>query len=114
MHTLEIIIAVFASVFATSGFWSYLQYRSCKRDVRTEMLIGLGHDRIIYLGMSYLARGWVTQAEYENLREYLFKPYNRMGGNGSAEKIIQEVDKLPIRQHVSFEAIKDDRREDPK
>lgn len=29
------------------------------------MLIGLAHDRIVYLGMSYIDRGWITQDEYE-------------------------------------------------
>ena len=46
--------------------------------------------------MSYIDRGCVTQDEYENLRVYLYEPYERMGGNGSAKRIMQEVDKLPI------------------
>ena len=68
------------------------------KDVKTEMLIGLGHDRIIFLGMSYIERGYITSDEYENLYEYLYKPYRKMGGNGSAERIMNEVQKLPIRQ----------------
>ena len=32
-----------------------------------------------------------TQDEYENLRVYLYEPYERMGGNGSAKRIIQEA-----------------------
>ena len=62
------------------------------------MLIGLGHDRIIYLGLCYIERGWVTQDEYENLNDYLYDPYSQLGGNGSAKKIIEEVNKLPIRK----------------
>ena len=58
------------------------------------MIIGLGHDRIVYLGMKYLERGdWITQDEYENLYEYLYKPYAKLGGNGSAERIMDEVNK---------------------
>lgn len=60
------------------------------------MLIGLGHDRIIYLGMQYIKRGEITQGEYENLHKYLYEPYKKMGGNGSAERIMREVDKLKI------------------
>lgn len=80
----------------------------CKRkaeqkDVKTEMLIGLAHDRIMYLGMSYIDRGCVTQDEYENLRVYLYEPYERMGGNGSAKRIMQEVDKLPIHKFIEKE-----------
>ena len=62
------------------------------------MLIGLAHDRIMYLGMGYIERGWITQDEYENLYEYLYKPYEKMGGNGSAKRVMDEVNKLPIRK----------------
>ena len=62
------------------------------------MLIGLAHDRIIYLGMTYVERGYITQDEYENLYEYLYKPYEKLGGNGSAKRIMKEVNQLPIRK----------------
>ena len=61
------------------------------------MLVGLAHDRILCLGMLYIERGYVTRDEYENLYEYLYRPYLKMGGNGSAKRIMQEVDRLPIR-----------------
>lgn len=67
-----------------------------KKDVRTQMLIGLGHDRIMYLGMHYVDRGWITRDEYENLVDYLYKPYELMGGNGSAKRVVDEVKKLPL------------------
>lgn len=60
------------------------------------MLVGLAHDRIIYLGMTYIERGWITYDEYENLHDYLYKPYEQMGGNGSATRIMNEVQKLPL------------------
>ena len=61
------------------------------------MLIGLAHDRIMSLGMFYIERGWITADEYENLRDYLFRPYSSLGGNGSAARVMAEVDKLEIR-----------------
>lgn len=93
----DVLVAVIISITATSGFWQLIQRRLDKKDITREMLIGLGHDRIVYLGLCYISRGWITQAEYENIKEYLYKPYAKMGGNGSAHKIIQEVDQLPIR-----------------
>lgn len=47
--------------------------------------------------MEYIKRGWITKDEYEDLRDYLYKPYKELGGNGSAERIMLEVDKLEIR-----------------
>lgn len=96
MDTQTLIITVLCSVMASSGFWAFITKIGEKKDVRTKMLIGLGHDRIMYLGMKYIERGEITQSEYENLRKYLYEPYEKMGGNGSAKRIMQEVDKLKI------------------
>ncbi len=63
------------------------------------MLIGLAHDRIVYLGMQYIEREWITQDEYENLHDYLYVPYKKMGGNGSAKRIMDEIDRLPIHKN---------------
>lgn len=95
-------ITIVCSVLASSGFWAYIQKRSEKNDLRTQMLIGLGHDRIINLGMSYIERGWITQDEYENLYVYLYKPYQEMGGNGSAKRVMEEVARLPIKNSRYF------------
>lgn len=71
--------------------------RSKADDAERKMLVGLAHDRIIHLGMVYIERGYVTQDEYENLQVYLYEPYEEMGGNGSARRVMEEVRKLPIR-----------------
>jgi uncharacterized membrane-anchored protein len=94
---LKTVLTIIGAVLASSGFWAWLQKRTDKKDVRTRMLIGLGHDRIMYLSMKYIERGYITHDEYENLYEYLYKPYEEMGGNGSAKRIMQEVNRLPIK-----------------
>lgn len=93
---LQTILTILGSVIASSGFWAYIQSRRDKNDARSRMLVGLGHDRIVELGLTYIERGWITQEEYENLNDYLYKPYTDLGGNGSARKIMNEVDRLPI------------------
>ena len=96
-HWIELIITIFASVMASSGFWAWLQVKNEAKDTKTQMLIGLGHDRIIKLGMKYLERGdWITEDEFENLVDYLYKPYAKLGGNGSAERVITAVKQLRI------------------
>ena len=99
----QMVATIVCAVVASSGFWAYIQKRSEKKDVRTQMLIGLAHDRIVYLGMSYIDRGWITQDEYENLHDYLYKPYEKMGGNGSAKKVMSEVNKLM--KKISYDCI---------
>ena len=92
----QIIITIVSSVLASSAFWAFVTKRLDKKDVRNKMLVGLAHDRIMYLGMIYIERGWITQDEYVNLHDYLYVPYEKMGGNGSAKRVMEEVDKLPI------------------
>ena len=100
----QIIITIVSSVLASSAFWAFVTKRLDKKDVRNKMLVGLAHDRIMYLGKIYIERGYITQDEYENLHDYLYVPYEKMGGNGSAKRVMEEVDKLPI--HKSTYSIK--------
>ena len=97
----QMVITVLCSLIVSTGFWTFVQKKMDKKDTTKEMLIGLAHDRIMYLGMTYIERGCITQDEYENLNDYLFKPYTKLGGNGTAGRIMKEVDKLPIRRSVS-------------
>lgn len=92
----QMAITVVCAVIASSGFWAYVQKRSERKDVKTQMLVGLAHDRILCLGMQYIERGWITRDEYENLYEYLYTPYQKMGGNGSAKRVMDIVNTLPI------------------
>lgn len=97
----EIIIAIVASVFGSTGFWALLTaiWNNHSKKVSTEgkMLRGLAHDRICELGEKYLEQGYVTKDEYENLHDYLFVPYHELGGNGTAAKIVEDVKRLPMR-----------------
>lgn len=93
---IQMITAIVGSVLASSGLWALVMRRMDSKDAKTELLLGMAHDRIMFLGMSYLERGYVTKDEYENLHEYLYKPYKKAGGNGSAEHVVMLVDRLPI------------------
>lgn len=100
---IQMVVTVVCAVIASSGFWAYIQRRGEKKDVKARLLVGLAHDRILFLGMSCIERGFITRDEYENLYEYLYRPYEKMGGNGSAKRVMQEVNKLPIRSAAASE-----------
>ena len=93
---LQMVVTIVCAVIASSGFWAFIQRKNENKDVKSQMLIGLAHDRFIFLGMKYIERGWISHDEYENLHDYLYKPYEKLGGNGSAQKVMIEVNKLPI------------------
>lgn len=97
---LELVATFLGTIIASSGFWIYVNKKSDRKSLQSELLIGLAHDRIIYLGTKYITRGWIYMDEYENLNMYLYKPYKELGGNGSAQRLMAEIDKLPIRQNI--------------
>ena len=90
-------VPLIVALLTSSGLWALVSKRVDKNNAERKMLVGLAHDRIIHLGMVYIERGYVTQDEYENLQVYLYEPYEEMGGNGSARRVMEEVRKLPIR-----------------
>lgn len=86
------LITAMVSILASSGFWAFINAKMSKNNAQTKLLVGLGHDRIVSLGMRYLNRGdWITQDEYENLVDYLWVPYEACGGDGSAKRVIDAV-----------------------
>lgn len=97
---MTLIVSIVAAIFASTGFWAFITYLVQRKDTKgsaeSQMLKGLGHDRICYLGESYINRGYITKDEYENLHDYLYVPYKKLGGNGTAEKIVKDVANLPI------------------
>ena len=93
------IIAIIAAIFGSAGFWTFLNNRLEKRGKQksstTKMLLGLGHDRIYELCKAFIQEGSISQNEYDNLL-YLYNPYKELGGNGTAERLMKEIEKLPI------------------
>ena len=93
----KFIVAVILAFIASSGFWGIILYRMQKKDNLTKLVLGLAHQEIIRTCLVYIQRGYITKDEYEDLFKYLYKPYEALGGNGTAGKFIAEVEKLPIK-----------------
>lgn len=74
-----------------------IQNREKMVSVEGRMLRGLAHDRICYLGEKYIQQSYISRDDFENLHDYLYKPYEELGGNGTAKRIMEEVKKLPLR-----------------
>lgn len=96
-------ITVLVSVFASTGFWTLILaiYNNKKKakSATTEMLLGLGHDRIYELCKEILRTGELTDQEYDNLR-HLYDPYIKLGGNGIIKKLMEQVEDLKISLEV--------------
>lgn len=97
MTTTQIILTIITSLLASSGLWAFLSSRLERNNAERELIVGIGHIEIAFFGMQFLERGWITQDEYDTMQE-LYKPYVKLGGNGSGTKIMKEIEKLPIRE----------------
>ena len=78
---IQMFFTILASVLASGGFWTLIQMHINKKDAKTKLLVGLAHDRIVELGMN----------------DYLFNPYEKAGGNGSAKRVMDVVRTLPMK-----------------
>ena len=60
--------------------------------VMEEALCAMLHERIVRL----LIIGYVTADDLKEL-DYLYNPYRALGGNGTAERLYNKVQQLPLR-----------------
>ena len=101
MSKTELLGSIVLAIFASGGFWAFItslvNKRSDKKDANSRMILGLGHHQIKELCEKYIAQGWISSDDYEDLVKYLYEPYHKMGGNGTVKKLMQTVEKLPIR-----------------
>lgn len=93
----QIVLTIVTALLASSGLWAFLGKKLERNNSERELLVGIGHIELVFFGMQYIERGWITRDEYETLQE-LYKPYVKLGGNGSGKKIINEVEELPIKE----------------
>ena len=85
-------------IFASAGFWSFVSRWLDKKSANTRATLG-----ICYLGVKMsckmlLAKGWATTDEIEDIEKYIYEPYKSLGGNGSAERLMNKVRELPIKE----------------
>lgn len=92
----QVILTIVTAILASSGLWAFINSRLDKNSSERELLVGIGHVELVFFGMQYIERGWITRDEYETLQE-LYKPYVKLGGNGSGTKIMRDVEQLPMK-----------------
>lgn len=101
MHT-DFIVTIIVATLASSGLWSFILYMVQKRDEKkdslTKLILGLAYREITELCLKYINRGSITKDEYEDLLKYLFLPYKDLGGDGTAERLVDAVKTLPIKE----------------
>lgn len=122
-----IVLTAVLAALTSSGFMSLVVYLIQRHDKKAEkehendsaitrMLLGLGHDKILYLTDRYVRRGVITLKEKRNL-DFLYTPYVELGGNGDckigydaceqlrvvSEEEAESIDQTIRRKEIGFE-----------
>ena len=108
MLTTTQIITIIGFIFASNGFWAFLTNRSQRKKVNLEQMQtdiavqkksnkALLHDRLTDVCLLCIRRQYVFPDELNNI-EYMFEPYEELGGNGTVKKLVKDVRKLPVRE----------------
>lgn len=111
---IHMIATAVLTAVTSSGVMSLIIYLLQRRDrlrekaeanesAQSKMLLGLGHDKIVYLTDKFVRRGAITLKEKRNL-EFLYIPYAELGGNGDCKIGYDACQRLPV--------ISDDEAED--
>lgn len=59
-------------------------------------MLAILHDRLYQACHFYIARGWITSSELNNI-EHLYNAYHNLGGNGTGTELYNRCKALPIR-----------------
>lgn len=89
MKIAEIIITIVVAIFASTGFWTFIQtvYQNKSKSIKAEqiLLTGLARSEIIRLANEYIERGTISTAEYTEFTQFCEAYISLPGGNGGGK-----------------------------
>ena len=106
-------ITLLVGIFGSTGFWSwkvskneknsqvYKRIEEIEGNVNTHMesvekaFMGLTYINIVKTCEYWIERGWVEADDVRDLEHYLYDPYRKSGGNGTAERLFRKASELP-------------------
>lgn len=93
---LPLILTPIAGIIASSGFWAWMTRKDQAKNAMTRLMMGMAYNHITTVGVKHIRDGWISKDQYEELRKYFYEPYKELGGNGVAERVMNEVTSLPF------------------
>lgn len=97
INTFVLLITGFSLSAILKKYLSWKKKNIEKTNYRLEVLeegqVAILHNKIYMISLHHIDKGYVTLDDLEDL-DYLFKPYKKLGGNGTAEKLYDEVQSL--------------------
>lgn len=88
----------------TGTFWLVMAVvfhrRLARKNLRKRAIIGLIHSSIYTQAMTYIKRHSITLSEYRNLMK-LYEPYKDLCNSDMINKLVSELDKLPLAPDIA-------------
>jgi hypothetical protein len=94
------------TIAASAGFWKFFSQRQQEKEAEIVLLLGITHKIFQDMCDIYIAQGWVNREEYEALLKTIYTPYKTLGGNGTADLIMKELNELPLRSGATYNSKK--------
>lgn len=94
----DIAIGVFGAILGSSGLWAYITAKRAKDSYRDKLLKGLSQIIITDIAEEYIERGSVGSDEFALLYNLVYANYKELGGNGAAERLMREIERLPTKK----------------
>lgn len=95
---MEIVLAILGSSALASLISGVISLIANRKKQETGVEAGvriLLYDRIKYLGIKYIERGYITHDEYEDLGRMHDVYHSALNGNGFLDNIMEQVNELP-------------------
>lgn len=92
----EVVVGVLGLVLGSSGLWGYLSKVKERDNGRDKLMKGLAHVVIAQKANEYIERGSITPEEFATLYNLVYSHYKELGGNGGAQRLMNELEALPI------------------
>lgn len=93
----QALVTIVVALIGSSGVWGIFTMLIQKRNTTTILLLRVAQHVLVTESHRLLEQGYMTSDEYKNITKGLYEPYKLLGGNGLAEKMINDIAKLPIR-----------------
>ena len=97
-YWLQVAFGAISSILAVAVryLWQTIKKEHDEQRLLREAVLAILHDRLYSLARYYLAQGWLTIQDLDNL-EYIYKAYHGLGGNGTGTDLFTRCKALPIR-----------------
>lgn len=83
-----------AGSWAVAHLWQCQKKQQTQQEAMKDGMLALMHDRIFAIYAECQKKGYATVEDLRNL-EYLYKPYHKLGGNGTGTELYERIKKMP-------------------